>query len=127
MAAIAHPVSRSITERQQVVLDRRLSDPEPIAESARVMSRRSGVAQTHRMFSLAYRSMPSEQAMGADCMPPRVRHGIQFIELDRGQGCGELRVTGDDDVGLLLWAAQWLDDDYVITAIRFKVCRGAKE
>lgn len=55
-------------------------------------------------------------------MPPRVRHGIQFIELDRGRGDGELRVTGDDDAGLLLWAAQWLDEhrEYIITDIRFE-------
>jgi hypothetical protein len=51
-----------------------------------------------------------------------VRHGIQFTELDRDRGDGELRVTGDDDAGLLLWAAQWLDEhrDYIITAMRFE-------
>jgi hypothetical protein len=51
---------------------------------------------------------------------PRVRQGIQFIRQDEDNG--ELRVTGDDDAGLLLWAAQWLDEhrDYIITAIRFQ-------
>jgi hypothetical protein len=38
-------------------------------------------------------------------MPRRVRDGIQFTELDRDRGDGELRVTGDD-AGLLPWAAQ---------------------
>ena len=55
-------------------------------------------------------------------MLPHVRHGMQFTELDRDRGDGELRVTGDDDAGLLLWAAQWLDEhrDYIITAMRFE-------
>lgn len=55
-------------------------------------------------------------------MQPRVRHGIQFTELDPGRGDGEPRVTGDDDAGLLLWAAQWLDEhrEYIITAMRFE-------
>ena len=53
-------------------------------------------------------------------MPPRVRQGIQFIQQDEING--ELRVTGDDDAALLLWAAQWLDEhrEYVITAMRFE-------
>jgi hypothetical protein len=51
-------------------------------------------------------------------MPPRVRQGIQFIEQDEANG--ELRVTGDDDARMLLWAAQWLDEhrEYIITAMR---------
>ena len=53
-------------------------------------------------------------------MPPRVRHGIQFIELD--QMNSELRVTGDDDAAILLWAAQWLDEHrgFVIIGMRFE-------
>jgi transcriptional regulator with XRE-family HTH domain len=49
-----------------------------------------------------------------------IRQGLQFIQLD--QINGELRITGDDDAALLLWAAQWLDEhrDYMITGIRFE-------
>lgn len=51
---------------------------------------------------------------------PRVRHGIEFIA--RSEDSGELRITGDDDAGLLLWGAQWLDQhrDWIITAMRFQ-------
>jgi len=51
---------------------------------------------------------------------PRVRHGIQFTELDQIRG--ELRVTGDHDAAMLLWAAQWLDEHrgFVVTAMRFE-------
>jgi hypothetical protein len=50
---------------------------------------------------------------------PRVRQGIEFIQ--RGESNGELRITGDDDAGLLLWGAQWLDEhrDWIITAMGF--------
>lgn len=50
---------------------------------------------------------------------PRVRQGIEFIAHDDSNG--ELRITGDDDAGLLLWGAQWLDEhrDWIITAMRF--------
>ncbi len=53
-------------------------------------------------------------------MPARVPHGIQFVELDHING--ELRVTGDDDAALLLWAAQWLDEHrgVIITAVPFE-------
>ena len=53
-------------------------------------------------------------------MSPRVRQGIQFIEQNEADG--ELRVTGDDDAGMLLWAAQWLDEhrEYIITGMRFE-------
>jgi hypothetical protein len=59
---------------------------------------------------------------GNDRMPGRIRQGIQFIELDRDRGDGELRITGDDDAGMLLWAAQWLDEhrEYMITAMHFQ-------
>jgi hypothetical protein len=55
-------------------------------------------------------------------MPSRIRHGIQFVTDDKDRGDGELRITGDDDAGLLLWAAQWLDEhrEYIITAMRFE-------
>ena len=43
----------------------------------------------------------------SDPVFPRVRQGIEFIAHDDSNG--ELRITGDDDAGLLLWAAQWLD------------------
>jgi hypothetical protein len=54
-------------------------------------------------------------------MASRVRHGIQFTQLDPING--ELQITGDDDAGLFLWAAQWLDEHrgFVITAVRFDV------
>jgi hypothetical protein len=51
---------------------------------------------------------------------PRVQHGIEFTASDDSNG--ELRITGDDDAGLLLWAAQWLDEhrDWIISSIRFQ-------
>jgi hypothetical protein len=51
---------------------------------------------------------------------PRVRQGIEFIAHDDANG--ELRITGDDDAGLLFWGAQWLDEhrDWIITAMRFQ-------
>jgi hypothetical protein len=53
-------------------------------------------------------------------MAARVRHGIQFTEL--GGISGELRITSDDDAGLFLWAAQWLDEHrgFVVTGVRFE-------
>jgi transcriptional regulator with XRE-family HTH domain len=65
--------------------------------------------------------MPALPAEGTSRGLPRARHGIQFIELDPGRGDGELRVTGDDDAGILLWAAQWLDEhrEYIITGMQF--------
>ena len=60
--------------------------------------------------------------MGGPCLRyfQRVRQGIEFIA--RGESDGELRMTGDDDAGLLLWAAQWLDEhrDWIIAAMRFQ-------
>jgi hypothetical protein len=52
-------------------------------------------------------------------MPPRVRHGIQFVQLDPINS--ELRVIGDDEAGMFLWAAQWLDEHrgFVVTAASF--------
>jgi hypothetical protein len=51
---------------------------------------------------------------------PRVRQAIEFIARDESNG--ELRITGDDDAGLLFWGAQWLDEhrDWIITAMRFQ-------
>jgi hypothetical protein len=51
---------------------------------------------------------------------PRVRQGIEFTAHDDANG--ELRITGDDDAGLLLWGAQWLDEhrDWVIDALSFQ-------
>jgi hypothetical protein len=51
---------------------------------------------------------------------PRVRQGIEFIAHDDSNG--ELRIAGDDDAGLLLWGAQWLDEhrNWIITAMRFQ-------
>jgi hypothetical protein len=51
---------------------------------------------------------------------PRVRQGIEFTARDDSNG--ELRITGDDDAGLLYWGAQWLDEhrDWIITAMRFQ-------
>jgi hypothetical protein len=53
-------------------------------------------------------------------VPLRVRQGIEFIQRD--ESSGELRITGDDDAGLLLWGAQWLDEHrgWIITAMRFQ-------
>jgi hypothetical protein len=55
---------------------------------------------------------------------PRVRQGIEFTMYDDSNG--ELRITGDDDAGLLLWGAQWLDEhrDWVITATSFEESLG---
>jgi hypothetical protein len=49
---------------------------------------------------------------------PRVRQGIQFIQLDELNA--ELRVVSDDEAASLLWAAQWLDEhrEYAVTAVR---------
>jgi hypothetical protein len=54
-------------------------------------------------------------------MTRRVRHGIQFTQLDPMNG--ELQVTGNDDAGPFLWAAQWPDEHrgFVVTAVRFDV------
>jgi hypothetical protein len=51
---------------------------------------------------------------------PRVRHGIEFTAHDDSNG--ELRITGDDDAGLLYWGAQWLDEhrEWTITGLRFQ-------
>jgi hypothetical protein len=51
---------------------------------------------------------------------PRVRQGIEFIAHDDSNG--ELRITGDDDAGLLFWGAQWLDEhrDWIIEGMRFQ-------
>jgi hypothetical protein len=50
----------------------------------------------------------------------RVRQGIEFIQRDDSNG--ELRITGDDDAGLLLWGAAWLDEhrEWIINAMRFQ-------
>jgi hypothetical protein len=39
----------------------------------------------------------------------------------RDDSNGELRVTGDDDAAVLMWAAAWLDEhrDWTVTGIRF--------
>jgi hypothetical protein len=53
-------------------------------------------------------------------MLPRVRQGIQFIQKDDING--DLRVTGDDDAAILLWAAQWIDEhrEYIIDSIQLE-------
>lgn len=64
--------------------------------------------------------LPAEHAAGPDRVLPRVRHGIEFTTRDDSNG--ELRITGDDDAGLLLWEAQWLDEhrEWIIGAMRFQ-------
>jgi hypothetical protein len=52
--------------------------------------------------------MDVDEGAGSDRVPPRVRQGIKFVAHDDSNG--ELRITGDDDAGLLLWGAQWLDE-----------------
>jgi len=49
---------------------------------------------------------------------PRVRQGIQFIELDELNA--ELHVINDDEAASLLWVAQRLDEhrEYAVTAVR---------
>ena len=53
-------------------------------------------------------------------MTARVRHGIQFVQLDKINS--ELRVVGSDDAGIFLWAAQWLDEHcgFIVNAARFE-------
>jgi hypothetical protein len=63
--------------------------------------------------------LPAEPVAGSAQTLPRVRHGIEFSARDDSNG--ELRVTGDDDAAVLLWAA-WLDEyrDWVVTALTFR-------
>lgn len=58
-------------------------------------------------------------------MTARVRHGIQFVEVDEVNG--ELRVVGSYDAGLFLWAGQWLDEHrgFIVTAVRFEWTSGS--
>jgi transcriptional regulator with XRE-family HTH domain len=64
--------------------------------------------------------LPAEPAAGSAQTLPRVRHGIEFSA--RGDSNGELRVTGDDDAAVLMWAAAWLDEhrDWIVTGITFR-------
>jgi hypothetical protein len=64
--------------------------------------------------------LPAESAAGSARMLPRVRHGIEFSARDDSNG--ELRVTGDGDAAVLLWAAAWLDEhrDWTVTGITFR-------
>jgi transcriptional regulator with XRE-family HTH domain len=64
--------------------------------------------------------LPADPAAGPGRVLPHVRHGIEFSA--RGDSNGELRVTGDDDAAVLLWAAAWLDEhrDWSIADITFK-------
>lgn len=59
-------------------------------------------------------------AAGPGREPPCLRQGIEFIT--RGDSDGVLRITGDDDAALLLWAAQWLDEhrDWIISGMQFR-------
>lgn len=54
----------------------------------------------------------------SDTGRPRIRQGIQFIQLDEMNA--QLHVIGDDEAASLLWAAQWLDEhrEYALSAIR---------
>jgi len=90
-------------------------------EQQPLLSAAAAIATALRIPLSELASMSSLPAEGTGRGLPRVRHGIQFIEIDPGRGDGELRVTGDDDAGLLLWAAQWLDEhrEYIITGMRF--------
>jgi transcriptional regulator with XRE-family HTH domain len=64
--------------------------------------------------------LPAEPAARSAHRLLRVRHGIEFSARDDSNG--ELRVTGDDDAAVLLWAAAWLDEhrDWVVTGITFR-------
>jgi hypothetical protein len=64
--------------------------------------------------------LPAEPAAGSAQTLPRVRHGIEFSARDDSNG--ELRVTGDDDAAVLMWAAAWLEEhrDWVVTGITFR-------
>jgi hypothetical protein len=64
--------------------------------------------------------LPAEPSVGSARTLPRVRHGIEFSGRDDSNG--ELRVTGDDDAAVFLWAAAWLDEhrDWVVTSITFR-------
>jgi hypothetical protein len=57
-------------------------------------------------------------------MTEYVRHGIQFVEVDKVNS--ELRVVGSDDAGIFLWAAQWLDEHrgFIVNAARFEATPG---
>src|ERR1700678_4151712 len=64
--------------------------------------------------------LSAEPTAGSAQALSRVLHGIEFSA--RGDSNGELRVTGDDDAAVLLWAAAWLDEhrDWGITGITFR-------
>jgi len=64
--------------------------------------------------------LPADPAAGPGRVLQHVRHGIEFSA--RGDSNGELRVTGDDDAAVLLWAAAWLDEhrDWSIADITFQ-------
>jgi hypothetical protein len=64
--------------------------------------------------------LSAEPAAGPGRVLPHVRHGIEFSVRDDSNG--ELRVTGDDDAAVLLWAAAWLDEhrDWTVTCITFR-------
>ena len=64
--------------------------------------------------------LPAEPTAGPGPALRRVRHGIEFSARDDSNG--ELRVTGDDDAAVLLWAAAWLDEhrDWTIAGITFR-------
>jgi transcriptional regulator with XRE-family HTH domain len=78
------------------------------------------IAAALRVLLAELAGLPAEPAAGKAQTLPRVRQGIEFSARDDSNG--ELRVTGDDDAAVLLWAATWLDEhrDWVITGITFR-------
>jgi transcriptional regulator with XRE-family HTH domain len=64
--------------------------------------------------------LPAEPETGPGRVLPHARHGIEFSARDDSNG--ELRVTGDDDAAVFLWAAAWLDEhrDWTVTGITFR-------
>ena len=78
------------------------------------------IAAALRMPIAELAGLPAEPARGHGRALPHIRHGIEFSARDDSNG--ELRVTGDDDAAVLLWAAAWLDEhrDWVVTGITFR-------
>jgi hypothetical protein len=56
--------------------------------------------------------------VGPDAAARPARHRVQRADDSNG----ELRVTGDDDAAVLLWAVAWLDEhhDWAVTGITFR-------
>ena len=61
------------------------------------------IAAALRILLTVLAGMPAKHAAGPDrVLPRRVQHGIESPQRD--DSSGELRITGDDDAALLLWA-----------------------